>query len=151
MQLSFKYLINLSILPFFIAYAYGNGNNLIQDNKIAYELAVLAADSYLNYTFTPGANQRTCSENGQILCAILTKLSAITRSFSKPERNDLVELSRNAQLTFRDFDMSGHERLRKSFITKLINILQATLPLLEGNDATACRSLIQQLSKRLGM
>ena len=144
-----KCLFTLTSLLFIGQYVHCNGNNLIANNKTAYELAALACDSYLNYTFTPGATANACSVNGRKLCAILNKLMENTRLFNKPPREDLKELSRNAAVAFRNFDLSGSAADRQTFVKSLINLLQAVLPLLESNENTECRGFIQQLSKAL--
>src|SRR5579864_9035805 len=107
MKIVTKCLFTLTALLFIGQYVHCNGNNLIANNKTAYELTALAADSFLNYTYTKGATANACSVNGQKLCAILNKLVQTTRLFNNPPREDLKELSRNAAVAFRNFDLSG--------------------------------------------
>lgn len=141
----------MQLIGFFLAFisTHINANNLITDNKTAYTLIALAAQDYLNYTYGKGATGNACSPQGKKICALLSKLREKTRLFSNPTRDDLKELSKQAAINFRNFDLSGNSSDRKTFVQSLINALQAVLPLLENDDNTECRSLIQQLSKTI--
>ncbi len=130
-------------------YMYGNGNDLVSNNKVAYELAILTAYEYLHYTYQKGATANTCSQQGQKICRILSQLVERTRLFANPAREDLAQLARDTAQAFRTFDLSGSTADRNIFVRSLINVLQATSSLLTPEEATECKSVIQQLSKVL--
>ncbi len=126
-----------------------NGNDLITDNRKTYQLAAQATQFYLLYNYEKGAKQNTCSPRGLTLCKVLSNLSSTTRRFYQPARHDLKQLAKETEMNFRYFDLSGSDNDRKTFIRSLINLLQATSPLLEGAESSECKGLIDQLSQKL--
>jgi len=124
-------------------------SDALQNNRTAYELTALAADGYMNYHYGKGAGAGHCSPNGTRLCKIFTHLKQKIRLFKNPSRPDLQELSENTALAFRDFDLSGSSNDRITVANGLINLLQATLPLLSGKEDAECRTLIHQLKTTL--
>jgi hypothetical protein len=128
---------------------HSNCNDMIINNKTIYEMTAATTYKYLDYQPTGGASSNACSPNGKQICSLLNKIVATSRSFTNPSREDLKSISLDAMRAFRDFDVSSNKSNRKIFAQSLINLLQATLPLLSEQEIDECRMLIQRIKTTL--